>query len=251
MFPPPRGLIFGRSRNDRALPGVPPVAPRGHTMNLPRRQFLRLTGAVVAAPAVGLAACGGPETAEPRSDPRPTSPQPSLVEKLDIKGEEIQQNANAKGAIFGSNEDGPAGNQKRSLLWRIRGGGPGDIAWQLADVSVAVFQRPSPNIASLEITFRCTIWGTGYDSTTARSGGCYLEVVLLNKLGLVLNHLPLNFTGFDIFCQFKGHNQIRSLNYVPVDRTVFDDISHIQLFDRSGGSIERTPFIHAYPGCRG
>src|SRR5688500_10179256 len=110
-------------------------------MNLPRRRFLQLTGAAIAAPTVG------------RIPPVQAEAAFRQVEKLAIKGEEIQQTANAMGAIFGGNEDDHAGNQRgRSLLWRIRGGGAGDIAWQLAEVSVTIFQRPSPNIAPLEIT---------------------------------------------------------------------------------------------------
>jgi hypothetical protein len=78
MFPPPRGLIFGGSRHVGALPGVPPADPRGNTMKLPRRQFLQLTGAAIAVPAVG------------RISPVAAEPAPRQVETLAIKREEIQ-----------------------------------------------------------------------------------------------------------------------------------------------------------------
>jgi len=221
-------------------------------MKLPRRQFLRLTGAVVAAPAIGLAACGRPETAQPKSEPASTRPPRKLVDKLNIKREEIQQTANLKGAFFGENEDDQEGNQRgRSLLWRFRGSEPRDIAWQLAQASVVVFQRPSASIARiapLEITFRCTVWSRGYESLMSDKdgGGCFLEVVLLNKDGLTLNHLPLKLSGFDIRCGFRGNNVIPpSLPYVPVDNAVFGDISHIQLFDRSGSQYPDFPYVRA------
>ena len=221
-------------------------------MNLPRRQFLRLTGAVIAAPAVGLAACGKPEPAQPKSEPKAGRPQPRLVDKLDIKREEIQQTGNLKGAFFGENEDDQEGNQRgRSLLWRFRGSEPRDIAWQLAQASVVVFQRPSASIARIapfEITFRCTVWSRGYESLMGEQdgGGCFLEVVLLNKDGLTLNHLPLKLSGFDIRCGFRGNNVMPPpLSYSPIDNAVFGDISHIQLFDRSGSQYPDSPYVHA------
>jgi hypothetical protein len=206
-------------------------------MNLPRRQFLQFTGATVAASTIG------------RTSHAQTQPAFRLVDKLDIKREEIQQTTNPKGAFFGDNEDDHDGNKKgKSLLWRIRGGGPADIAWQLAEVSVGVFRRPSPNIAPLDITFRCTAWSRGFESLTSRSGGCYLEIVLLNKLGLVLNNVPLRLLGFDIRCQLRGNNLILpSLTYTPVDNAIFDDIAYIQLFDRGGTAHVDVPYIRAFP----
>jgi hypothetical protein len=205
-------------------------------MNLARRQFLQFTGVAALAPAVG------------RISPAQAQPAVQPVEKLAIKREEIQPTTNPKGAFFGENEEDHDGNKKgRTLLWRIRGGKPSDIAWQLAEVSVAVFRRPNPNIAPLEITFRCTIWSRGYESLTVRNGGCYLEVVLLNKIGLVLNHHPLRLPGFDIRCQFKGNNLLLALSYLPVDNAVFDDISHIELFDRGGSAHDGVQYIRAVP----
>jgi hypothetical protein len=207
-------------------------------MNLPRRQFLQLTGAAIAASTIGRT-----------SHAQPPQPAFRLVDKLDIKREEIQQTTNPKGAFFGETEDDHDGNKRgKSLLWRIRGGGPADIAWQLAEVSVNVFRRPNPNIAPLDITFRCTAWSRGYESLTNRSGGCYLEIVLLNKIGLVLNHLPLRLSGFDIRCQLRGNNLLLpSLSYIPIDNNVFDDISHIQLFDRGGNAHPDVPYTRAFP----
>jgi hypothetical protein len=215
------------------------VTPKGNAMHLPRREFIRFASAAIAAPAVGISLA----RAEPAF---------RLIEKLNIKREEIQQTTNPKGAFFGENQEDHDGNQKgRSLLWRIRGGGASDIAWQLADVSVSIFRRPNPSVAPLEVTFRCTIWSRGYESLTNRGGGCFLDVVLLNKVGLVLNHLPLRLAGFDIRCQFRGNNLILpSLSYWPVDNSVFDDISHIQLFDRGGSVHPDAPYIRAFP-CGG
>src|SRR5215204_3732475 len=107
-------------------------------MKLPRRQFLQLTGAAIAAPAVG------------RISPVEAAPAPRQVETLNIKREEIQQTANhLKGAFFGESNDDQADQQRgRSLLWRLHGE-PRDIAWQLTEVSVAVFQRPSASIARI------------------------------------------------------------------------------------------------------
>jgi hypothetical protein len=135
------------------------------------------------------------------------------------------------------------------LLWRVRGA-TRDIAWQLTEVSVAVFQRPGPSIARiapLDITFRCMIWGRGYDSLMSRSGGCFLEIVLLNKGGLTLNRTPLRLPGFDIRCQFRGSNLIVLLPspYMPIDNAVFDEISYIQLFDRGGSAFPEFPYIRA------
>jgi hypothetical protein len=205
-------------------------------MNLRRRQLLRLAGAALAAPAVGIPSAG----AEPAF---------RLIDKLNIKREEIQQTTNPKGAFFGEDQEDHDGNKKgRSLLWRLRGGGPSDIAWQLADVSVSVFRRPNPSVAPLDITFRCTIWSRGYESLTQRGGGCFLDLVLLNKVGLVLNHIPLRFAGFDIRCQYRGNNLLLpALNYWPVDNSVFDDISHMQLFDRGGSVHPDAPYIRAFP----
>jgi hypothetical protein len=208
-------------------------------MKLPRRQFLQLTGAAIAVPAVG------------RISPVAAESAPRQVETLAIKREEIQQTGNHfKGAFFGESNDDQADQQRgRSLLWRVRGE-PRDIAWQLTEVSVAVFQRPSPSIARiapLDITFRCTIWGRGYDSLMSKSGGCFLEVVLLNKGGLTLNRTALRLPGFDIRCQFRGSNVILLLPspYMPVDNAVFDEISYIQLFDRGASAYPELPYIRA------
>jgi hypothetical protein len=204
-------------------------------MNFPRRQFLRLAGAAVAAPVAGPVSSVG------------AAPAPVLIEKLDIKREEIQQIPNTKGAFFGetadAQESAPTG---RTLSWRIRGGGSRDIAWQLADVGVAVVRRPSMSIDPLEVTFRCTIWSRGYDSTLTANGGCYLEIVLSNKDGLTLNHVPLTLAGFDIRCQFRGSNLILpSLSYQPLTHAMFDEISHIQLFDRGGSAHKDVRYIAA------
>ena len=208
-------------------------------MKLPRRQFLQLTGAAIAVPAVG------------RISPVEAEPAARQVETLSIKREEVQQTAKQlKGAFFGESNDDQADLQKgRSLLWRLRGE-PRDIAWQLTEVSVAVFQRPSPSvarIAPLDITFRCTVWGRGHDSLMSRSGGCFLEIVLLNKGGLNLNRTALRLPGFDIRCQFRGSNVIVLLPspYMPVDNAVFDEISYIQLFDRGGSAFPEVPYIRA------
>ena len=205
-------------------------------MKLPRRQFLGLASAAIAAPTVGLSCAGA-------------APSFRLVDKLNIKREEIQQTTNPKGAFFGETHDDEDSNHLgRTLVWRIRGGGPRDIGWQLAEVSVSVFRRPNPSVAPLEITFRCTIWSRGYESLTNRGGGCFLDVVLLNKVGLVLNHLPLRLAGFDIRCQYRGNNLILpALSYWPVDNAVFDDISHMQLFDRGGSVHPDAPYIRAFP----
>ena len=213
-------------------------------MKLPRRQFLQLTGAAIAAPAVG------------RILPAVAEPAFRQVETLSIKREEVQQTAKQlKGAFFGESNDDQADQQRgRSLLWRLRGE-PRDIAWQLTDVSVAVFQRPSPSIARiapLDITFRCTVWGRGYDSLMSNNGGCYLEIVLLNKVGLALNRTALRLPGFDIRCQFRGSNVILLLSspYMPVDNAVFDEISYIQLFDRGGSARPELPYLRAHQ-CTG
>jgi hypothetical protein len=208
-------------------------------MKLPRRQFLQITGAAIAVPAVG------------RISPVEAEPAPRQVETLNIKREEVQQTAkNLKGAFFGESNDDQADQQRgRSLLWRLRGESRA-IAWQLTEVSVAVFQRPSPSIARiapLDITFRCTIWGRGYDSLMSNSGGCFLEIVLLNKGGLTLNRTQLKLPGFDIRCQFRGSNVILILGspYMPIDNAVFDEISYIQLFDRGGSAHPEVPYIRA------
>ena len=211
-------------------------------MSLPRRHVLRLAGAAVAAPALGRMAS---------LEAAPAPPPLVMVEQLDIKREAVQQAANTKGAFFGETmaaQDGaPAG---RTLSWRLKGG-TRDIAWQLADVSVAVVRRPSMSIDPLEVTFRCTIWGRGYDSTIDNRGGCYLEIVLLNKDGFTLNHVPLPLAGFDVRCQFKGNNLILpSLNYQPLTPAMFDEISHIQLFDRGGGAYKDVRYIGA-SACTG
>ena len=103
------------------------------------------------------------------------------------------------------------------------------------------------SIDPLEITFRCTIWSRGYESSMAKAGGCYLEVVLSNKDGLTLNHVPLILAGFDIRCQFKGTNTIPpSLNYQPLTNTMFDEITHVQLFDRGGSAHQDVRYIRAF-----
>jgi hypothetical protein len=205
-------------------------------MSPPRRHFLRLAGAAVAAPAVGRLSS--------------LRAQPALVsiDKLDIKREEVKQSPNTKGAFFGETAEAqPGGPAGRVLSWRVKGGEPRIIAWQLAEVGVAVVRRPSMSIDPLEITFRCTVWSRGYESTMDRDGGCYLEMVLSNKEGLTLNHVPLILTGFDIRCQFKGSNFILpSLSYLPLTNTMFDEITHIQLFDRGGSAHKDVRYIAAF-----
>ena len=211
-------------------------------MNVPRRWFLKLGGAAIAALAVATLS-----SAQPQPKPQPQGAA-VLIDKLDIKREEVQQFTNAKGAFFGETAQTQDGKQLgRALSWLIRRGEGREIAWHLADVSVGVFRRPSMGIDPLEITFRCTIWSRGYESTMAKDGGCYLEVVLSNKEGLTLNHLPLILGGFDIRCQFKGNNIVLpSVNYLPLTNAVFDEISHIQLFDRGGSAHQDVRYIRAF-----
>ena len=201
-------------------------------MDLARRKFLQFTGAAVAAPAVGPILRAAAE------------PAFKTVAPLDIKREAVEEATNAKGAFFGDNDEASNGKGK-SLLWRIRNGSPQDVAWQLNGVNVGVFRRPN-RFAPFEIVFRCLVWSRGYSSLIAQGGGCYLEIVLSNKAGLTLNHLPLVLAGIDIRCQFKGYNLVLpSLTYAPVNDTIFDEISHIQLFDRGGNAHEGVPYIRA------
>src|SRR5262245_46261195 len=118
-------------------------------MNLPRRRLLEFASAAIATPAIARLSWAQLQSPaqRPSAPPAPASAAFRLVETLEIKMEEIQQSTNLKGAFFGSNEDDQDGNKRgRSLLWRLRGEAR-DIAWQLAEVSVAVLRRPNPYIA--------------------------------------------------------------------------------------------------------
>ncbi len=74
-------------------------------MKLPRRQFLQLTGAAIAVPAVG------------RISPVEAEPAARQVETLSIKREEVQQTAKQlKGAFFGESNDDQADLAERSII---------------------------------------------------------------------------------------------------------------------------------------